>query len=105
MQGTCKRTNAVLQNVVVNVFHLVTDLFLLLLPVPVVLRLRTDMKKKRKFFVAVLWLAFVLPCHSLPVLTAFFPSQFLSPIDRLPSFFLHISFSTRSVCPPKRMAY
>lgn len=48
MQGTCTRTNAVVQNVVVNVFHLVTDLFLLLLPLPVVLRLRTDMKKKRK---------------------------------------------------------
>ncbi len=49
MQGTCTRTNVVVQNVVVNVFHLVTDHFLLLLPLPVVLRLRTDMKKKRKF--------------------------------------------------------
>ncbi len=48
MQVTCTRTNAVVQNVVVNVFHLVTDLFLLLLPLPVALRWRTDMKKKRK---------------------------------------------------------
>jgi hypothetical protein len=45
----CKRTNAPLLGVIVNAFNLLTDLILLLLPVPVVLRLRTDRKKKSNY--------------------------------------------------------
>jgi hypothetical protein len=45
----CKQANAPAIGLVVNVWHLLTDLFLLLLPVPVVLRLRTDLKKRREF--------------------------------------------------------
>ncbi len=49
LTGTCTRTNAVLQSVIVNVFHLATDLVLLLLPVPTVLKLQADLRKKREF--------------------------------------------------------
>jgi hypothetical protein len=34
--------------VVLNVFHLVTDVVLLLLPMPVVVRLQMNIRKKRK---------------------------------------------------------
>jgi hypothetical protein len=42
----CTRTNSPAIGRVVNAWHLMTDLFLLLLPVPVVMRLQTDAKKK-----------------------------------------------------------
>ncbi len=50
MRGVCTSSIAVLQNVDVNVFHPIIDLDPLLILVPVVLQMRTDRKKKRKFF-------------------------------------------------------
>jgi hypothetical protein len=48
LNGMCTRTNSPAIGRVVNAWHLMTDLFLLLLPVSVVMRLQTDAKKKHE---------------------------------------------------------
>jgi hypothetical protein len=48
LHARCTRTNLLLIGVVLNVFHLVTDVVLLLLPVPVVLWLQMSLRKKRE---------------------------------------------------------
>ncbi len=98
VRGVCTPSKAVLQNVVVNVFHLIIDLFLLLLPVPVVLRLRTDRKKKRKFFTSRCLDA--QPSH-FPKLAFTCPSISLSiGLPSLYSLFICSSRSLSSACLP-----
>ncbi len=79
--STCARFDLFMMLMVISVFGLLTDVIILLLPLPVVLRLQTDTKRKGKAFVAPSPFHFyVLPptfypnprmrehCHEVPVI-------------------------------------
>jgi hypothetical protein len=50
---TCKAVNVPALQLTISVFGLLTDVFILLLPVPVVLRLHTDLKRRCKALLSV----------------------------------------------------
>ncbi len=50
VHARCTRTNTPVIGVVLNCFNLLTDIILLFLPVPVVMQLHIDVRRKRKYF-------------------------------------------------------